>query len=267
MSSESYDDALEKYYELKAEYESKRQSQVNRIVRNPSIDNSMKRRKLATLNTKCIICGQSGGTRFYQQDGILIAKCGNATNPCRLDIRIRRERAIPCYEVAAKSYDEIQKIKSEIIGIKMDILFGYLDDAEAVDAFNMKREQLNRDEEQYLSSSEAYLNLIADKDKERELAMDETTLYVAVQNLRERMKEYKETGDLAIINSVTTDYSDVIRPLVTKIRGLKYKYSSVEKDKVDQTFHLIEEQFTNRDAEFTVKGASGKVLAYAISAK
>lgn len=267
MSSESYDDALEKYYELKAEYESKRESQVNRIVRNPSIDNSMKRKKLATLSTKCIICGRSGGTRFYQQDGILIAKCGNATNPCKLDIRIRREKAVPCYEVAAKSYDEIQRMKNEIIGIKMDILFGYLDEADAVAAFNDKREQLNKEEQQYLSSSEAYLDLIADKDKERELAIDETSLYVAVQDLRERIKEYKEGGDLAIINAVTTDYSDVIRPLAEKIRNLKYRYSGVELNKIDQTFHLIEEEFTDRDAEFTVDGASGKVLAYSISAK
>ena len=262
MAIEDYESALEAYYELKSEYDANKQSQINRIVRNPALDRATKRKRLSVLNTKCIVCGKSGGTRFYQEDGILIARCGNATQPCGLDIRLKRAKARPCYEVAAESFEDVEKPKREIIALKMDILFGYIDEMEAVTSFGEAREKLQEEEKVFLASSEEYMKLVSDVDRERELSIDEKSLYVAVQNLRNNVKEYKESGDPALINAILTDYSDVIRPLAGKIRGLKYRYSGIEKDMQAGTFKLVEDEFTPTDAEFIRPEDKGEVLAF-----
>ena len=170
-------------------------------------------------------------------------------------------------KTVSQSFADVEKSKRDIIALKMDILFGYMDEMEAVTAFGEAREKLQEEEKVFLASSEDYMKLISNPDRERELSIDEKSLYVAIQNLRKSVKEYKESGEPGLINSMLTDYTDVIRPLAGKIRGLKYRHSGIEKDVQTGTFKLIEEEFTPSDAEYIKTENKGEVLAFVTGKK
>ena len=86
----TFDEALNRYYKLKGEYDKIRRKAVRNIADNQLLSSTEKHEKYIAEKKKCIVCGKSGGTIFRQEGTILTAKCGNEENPCRLNIQLQR---------------------------------------------------------------------------------------------------------------------------------------------------------------------------------
>ena len=54
MTDASYLEAMNKYFSLKRDYESKYNAQKNKLLKTPTLSMSDKRRKLAQIKRKCI---------------------------------------------------------------------------------------------------------------------------------------------------------------------------------------------------------------------
>ena len=72
----TFDEALNRYYRLKGEYDMNLKKVVSKIVNNNILSAAEKHEKYITEKKKCIVCGRSGGTIFRQEGYILTAKCG-----------------------------------------------------------------------------------------------------------------------------------------------------------------------------------------------
>ena len=78
---------------------------------------------------------------MHAANGILTAKCGNTESPCALDIQIKRGKWMLLPKAAELSRTEIERTKSEIIDLKLDLLFGLRTEEQiATDFDNEKRD-------------------------------------------------------------------------------------------------------------------------------
>ena len=92
--STKFNEALNRYYILKSKYELTINKEVVKLIKNKILTKTAKQEKFKQLKKKCIICGKEGGTIFNQEGNILIAKCGNLVNPCKLDIQLQKAKYI-----------------------------------------------------------------------------------------------------------------------------------------------------------------------------
>jgi len=122
MDLSEIESAIEEYYKIKGKYEEKVKVIKKRII-DSKLSKRKKRAKLNTIKIKCINCGKDGGTFFSNKNRILVAKCGNS-EPCELDIQIKKPYIITLTEALNMTDKQIDNIKESIINLKLDILFG-----------------------------------------------------------------------------------------------------------------------------------------------
>jgi len=107
--------AIEDYYKLKNEYDTKIGKQRKKIRNDKTLNKKERRRKMLAIVPKCINCGKPGGTIFSVNSTTLRCVCGNTSNPCGLNIEVNRGN----FEDISTTYNfltsESEEIKQNII--------------------------------------------------------------------------------------------------------------------------------------------------------
>ena len=93
----------------------------------------------------------ASGTIFSNDNRTLRAVCGSST-PCTLNIEINKGRYMNIRELAEKYLDEINNLKIQIIETKLNLLFGYTEEAEVLKIFTLLRERLGNFTETFLAA-------------------------------------------------------------------------------------------------------------------
>ena len=90
-SNEKYLEEVREFYILKKRYEKYKESIKNKIINS---DNSIqvKKQLLAKTKFKCINCKNEGGTIFKIDESSLKVFCGNKSNPCNINLNIKRKK-------------------------------------------------------------------------------------------------------------------------------------------------------------------------------
>ena len=110
MSEEEiFIDALEHFYKLKNNYDTKINKQKDKIIRNNKLSKVGKRKQFKKMiqNSKCIKCNQLGGTHFSSHNHILKANCGSSKK-CKLNIELDRGK-VSTYEEVSNSFESRRK--------------------------------------------------------------------------------------------------------------------------------------------------------------
>lgn len=259
--------AITEYYKLKEQYEDKINRQKSRILKNETLTLIQKRKKLKQLVTTCIICKKTGGTIFNNKDGILTAICGS-DNPCKLNIKINRGNYVNMRTLDMTMTEELEKAKVEIIKTKLDVLFDYTKETEAIQKFNKLRPELKAIEDLKFKWQKQYLNIVSNSPNKTQLNKAQGQFYIEKQELTNLGKQYEETEKPSIIRDMVEKYVSVIEPLTEEIRRLKYKYVELECEngssapcKQDETVRLVEEVYTLYDLETDTSDKTG-ILSY-----
>ena len=133
MTSTLFDD----YYKLKDAYENSVGAQRFDVLKQKNnkkknVTEQDIRKKLMKLKPKCINCQREGGTIFSsafdekELSRVLTAKCGVATNPCSLNIKILAGSHELVQDILKHDEGELEMIKQRIIDEKNKLLFGYM---------------------------------------------------------------------------------------------------------------------------------------------
>tara|TARA_R110001599_G_scaffold300966_2_gene506353 strand:- start:244 stop:1068 length:825 start_codon:yes stop_codon:yes gene_type:complete len=236
-------EAISGYYKLKQKYDESNNKQKMKIIRDNSLSNKEKRQKFKQLKEKCVNCKNSGGTIFSNTDRILRAVCGSST-PCTLNIEIKKGRYMNVREVGEKYLNEINNLKIQIIETKLNLLFGYTEEAEVLKIFTLLRERLGNFTETFLWVREHYLDIVNDTENMKAINEAEVSLFVEKEGLKTLHKLFDDSQNNSYINEMVEKYVSIIDPLVIKIRNMKYKSVYIETNDTDHTEHLIEEPYT-----------------------
>jgi hypothetical protein len=256
MSETKYKSALNKYYNLKRQYDDKFNAAKNKLLKNPTLSIADKKRKLAQIKRKCINCGKSGGTLFSDENGVLSAACGHSADPCDLNIRIVRAQFMPSYEVMEKFSKDITQTKGKIIAKKYDMLFGYTNEQVALKQFQQMKKDLSSEALIYEAAMGKYMDATGTVAEKEQLKIKELQRYQQIQNIRKLVDEYKKEGERAQLEQMVDVYVNGLQPLLKEIRDLKYAYVGMEYEEETDTNKLVEDVYTPETIEFELKKGS-----------
>lgn len=253
-----YVDALNEYYRYKHDYDERYEEQKNAIKKSDSMKMQQKRAKIMQLkrNRKCVACGQSGGTHFTNEDGVLRAQCGNRTQPCSLRIEIVKGKFMNLEELANASFENADVLKDNIIKTKLDLLFNYTTEEEALRQFEKDRAALNQALDLYGGFRKKYLDVVRNEERREEVDSMVSQFYEVVQEFKEILRRGSESGgqESAFVKDAVALYVAKIAPLNERIMNKMYVYAAVERDSSLGTdmFRLVQKPYTLEQLEFEI---------------
>jgi hypothetical protein len=261
VSKTDYVDALNEYYGYKHRYDSKFEEDKNAVKHSDTLTLSQKRAKIMRIkrNRKCVACGQSGGTHFTNEDGVLRAQCGNRSQPCSLRIEIVKGKFMSLEELADASLHTADVLKDQIIKTKLDLLFNYSTEEEALRQFEKDRSALDQALEIYGGFRQKYLDVVRNAERRDEVDALTGEFYAAVQQFNDILQQGATQGagaahNVSFVRDAVAHYMGTIEPLNAKLMGAKYVYSAVERDPSlgGDMFRLVQKPYTLEQLEFEI---------------
>ncbi len=239
----SLNEAINNYYKLKESYDSKINQSKNKIINNTFLSKKEKEQKFKNLKKYCINCKQEGGSIFTNSNGILKVKCGNLSNPCKLDIEIQKGK---------------YKLADDLINtLLIDINKFNISEGDALEKFNNYKEDLGKKDDLYKKVEIFYINIADNPEKDELLNAAESQLFIIIKKIKDYCEIFKKTNNKSLLQTVTENYINDIIPLNKSISDLKYlvKYLEI----YDEKYYLIEKNTTLESLEFTLE--EGKILS------
>lgn len=254
-----YNDALKNYYYLKTKYEGKLSSKKSKTKKTKTDKERL-----------CVKCNKKGGTTFSRliekstngsQHVSLIAKC-NAETPCDLDINIKLAKYKLYHDLVTSINKQMEAIKTDIIKLKLDLLFQLKDEDYVVSSFEKLKSKLmslsnkiDKLNKTYNEKNNTFLiKKVDDVTKEeyeekinRKEAISVTTKEIegVLSKYGKIMKEYHATKNKAFLVDAFEKYHKQVVDLFNKKRNIQYQssYSYVNdegsKRKEDDKEHFI----------------------------
>jgi hypothetical protein len=227
--------AIHGYYSFKEKYNTALEKRRQRLMNDPvmnwkSLSTQQKAKRLALIKPACIVCKQEGGSLFTETDGKLKAICGNISQPCGFHIEVDRGRYVSLETLMNESLEEVRATKDEIIRMKLDLLFRFINEDELLQQFEAVQHKLQEQQKMYAEFRSYYLS-VTDND---DIRADTETLTRVISEKVARIKEYmtefrdSEWKNRSIIDDILVLYQKDIEPAFMKLRETKYVYSQVE---------------------------------------
>jgi len=265
MSSENliqFNNSLNYYYKLKGDYDSIRQKELEKIRKNTNLTIKEKHQKFEQIKKKCIICGKNGGTIFDQKNNILIAKCGNQENPCKLDIQLQKAKYENITTYMNKFNKKINNNKIDTINTKLKFLFGFTSESSTIEDFNKLKQNLIDDVKIYQKLYQSYENIIYNDSKKQEITEKNNEIFIYIQNLNELIKQFEESKDIIFLKESAELYLYKIKETADKVRNLKYIYNDIEHDDDKNIHSLIQEEYTLSQLQVPTTSNTNKVIVF-----
>jgi hypothetical protein len=133
------EDVINYFYTKKKRYDAKINKKKADIRDDPELSLEEKREAYKNIKMNCIKCKRPVGTIFSTNNRQLIAKCGDESQPCSLDIRVNlgTYENIPILLEGLKH--DINLAKTNISKIKLDLLFNLIDEDKMEESFNQMK--------------------------------------------------------------------------------------------------------------------------------
>lgn len=251
-----YLEALDKYYEMKDQYETSINNEKKKIIAIPNLSWKEKRIKYAELRPKCVNCGRPVGSVFSCKETddferILTAVCGDKENPCPFNIKINLAETHDLRSLIKEEEDKLTEDKKNIIMDKNDFLFGYITSEQAVKKFEKIREDVvtATENSQYFLT---LFNVTTDSSKKREmLDKVQTEVYTNIENIKKMMSEYDKTQNKQFVTDAVEVYVNDMIPRLKKLMSIKYDKSYVDYED-DGTYKLVQLPYSIEKLEFVL---------------
>jgi hypothetical protein len=228
-------EAIHGFYSLKEKYNSALEKRRQRLINDPamnwkSLSAQQKAKRLSMIKPMCIVCKQDGGSVFTETDGKLKAICGNISQPCGFHIEVSRGKYISLETLMNESLEEVRATKDEIIRMKLDLLFQFINEDELLAQFDAVQHKLQEQMKMYSEFRTYYLSVTDNDDRRKDTATHTRVIAERIAQIKEYMTEFRESEwkNRSIIDDILVLYQQDIEPAFLKLRETKYVYSQVE---------------------------------------
>ena len=215
-----------------------------------NITKQEKRNAIQNIKVPCVYCKRMVGTKFSTENRVLKAKCGDNTNPCPLNIEIYKGR-VTRYDITFQIWleEHIKEYSETIVKTKLDVLFQYITEEEAVKIFQETKEELDLYKMGYNTDFQLYLAKTTNSDVQDDLKKSMKKLLGYKNDMKKMLTQYYINKDNRIFNTIVSLYTTQVIPLLETIRNLKYKYIDLEYNSDDDTYQLNTKTYLIRDIE------------------
>lgn len=228
-------DAIHGYYSMKEKYNSALEKRRQRLINDPvinwtSLSAQQKAKRLAMIKPSCIVCKQEGGSIFTETDGKLKAICGNISQPCGFHIEVTRGKYASLETLMNESLEEVRTTKDEIIRMKLDLLFRFINEDELLEQFDAIQHKLQEQLKMYTEFRSYYLSVTDNDDIRQDTEIHSRVISEKIARIKEYMTEFRDSEwkNRSIIDDILVLYQQDIEPAYMKLRETKYVYSQVE---------------------------------------
>lgn len=228
-------DAIHGYYSMKNKYNSALEKRRQRLINDPIINwktlsAQQKAKRLAMIKPACIVCKQEGGSIFTDADGKLKAICGNISQPCGFHIEVSRGKYASLETLMNESLEEVRATKDEIIRMKLDLLFRFINEDELLEQFDAVQHKLQEQLKMYAEFRSYYLSVTDNDDLQKDTDTLTRVISEKVARIKEYMTEFRDSEwkNRSIIDDILVLYQTDIEPAYMKLRDTKYIYSQIE---------------------------------------
>jgi hypothetical protein len=239
-----YIESLEEYFRLKSKYEESVREMREKIkdkavIRNLGQKNM--RKWIRSAKPKCVNCRRPVGTVFRLKKGRYLAYCGDQDAPCSLKIELFRGEYLNNEHLLYLLREQVYELKESIIQQKMDTLFGYVSEDQAVDQFKKDIEAYHSDSTTFNEHMED-MNQVYYSEHRRELIKGKLQ---TLDDLKHAMNSVADTPEG--IHQAMDIYVKEYLPEVHNLRRLNYEI--VEMDYVSYSDpDSMEKALTERTA-------------------
>ena len=266
LNTKNYQDAVNEYYDLKQQYRVSKEKEIQTFLEtNEKMSWREKRNLFKSLNYKCVNCRRYVGsifkTNIINEDRHLIAKCGDHSNPCPLNIDINLG-TILSYEYSLQIDKEvILDYKKDIIKDKNNLMFGYISSKTAIDRFDKLKAEMVSGIELYEDANKQYLNITNNLEKKEKIIELQQQVYGIIHSIKVYIKQYESSNNPALINDAVTLYTEELLGKITELNMLNFAYKAVEYDADSNTYTLVKKQYSVEEMEINI-GADDKVISF-----
>jgi hypothetical protein len=259
-------EAINEFYRLKDKYESGYNEKYVKPIVKSKKPNKEKRVEYSKLpKPECINCKRNVGTIFTikndkkQDIRKFIAKCGDLTDPCPLDIQINYSMRDQLYNTIISGSKFIEGKKLEIIKEKNNSLFF---NKNVIDLFEEITSDLKTHTESVGFAIET--NILRNDNPEKHLLIKKNIDEFGkgfILPFKQMIADYTNTTYELVINQAVKFYIDEMVPKLKEIQEMKYSVNFVEYDPDADTYKLIQYANSLENSEFFVK-SDDKVVKF-----
>ena len=239
-------EAINEFYRLKDKYESEYYDKyVKPILKNKKSKREKRIEYSRLPKHACINCKRNVDTIFsitFNGDDYIrqfIAKCGDLSDPCPLDIQINYSFRNQIKQLVYTGMNEIEKIKLEIIKQKNSALF--FDNKNIVSIFEKLTEKLKNETESTGSAIET--DILKNDNPEKKALLNRTIDEFGkgfILPFKQMIQDYKNNNDELKVNQAIKFYIDEMLPKLKEIQQLKYDVNLIEFDNTANEYKLIQ---------------------------
>ena len=257
VENESVENNINEYYRLKSKYNNDNEKNKKKILNNKMLSIKEKKAEFKQLKPKCVNCGKPGGTTFAsiiskESDGgkfrELRAFC-NAVEPCGLSVNIAVGNFENISSVLKTIDEEIYTAKNEIINDKNRLLFGLTTTEKVLENFDLQKDSI-RDYTNLLENYlQIYIKITDDPERSEKLKSELEKSYLHIQSIKDALYRFNETNSIEFVKSAVEIYQNQLRPVLNEVLKLKYRENTVVFDESDNSYHLIQRNYSIKDLE------------------
>ena len=241
--TQKYADALNKYYRHKAKYDAgvaAKKAGIKKL----QISNKEKRAKFRKLVPNCMSCGRAVRSDFsmtvHGETVTHLAKCGDASNPCQLDIELVTTKTIDVRHDVPEYIEKRDAYGKRIITLINDGMFGYLTSDEVVDKhakyeklddeISVIRERMISAVDDIYTATSHQTSIIGVNNKAAQRQLYEMTglFNEHVATIKENVAEYARSGQKQFVRDAVHLYLNEMRDNLNALYAKKYAYMEVE---------------------------------------
>lgn len=255
-----YAESLNTYFELKTEYNNNVYDMKKSVFKKAKSKKAA-RLMMAELKPKCINCNRPVGSIFNNDGRTYIARCGDPKHPCNLDIRIYAGEFSQIDYLLDVFMNEIEDNKENIIKQKLDTLFNYISEHNAISIFKKRLDEFTETNAFLKELKDEYVSIFFNEDKKEKIQKKIESISRVQERFNDLIVKYKATDNRELLQDAMVIYVDEIKPEMENLRLMKHETMEVYKAKDNMTYHLFQRDYRLDKLDFTF-GAYPKVLKF-----
>jgi len=228
-----YVECLHEYFKLKAKYETA-ELEARRKAYAKHRSHKLGKQAARSVIPKCVKCARHVGSVFTMKDNRYIAVCGDKAKPCSLRLELFRGEHENLHWLLANYRETLETQKEGIIRQKMDTLFNFVGEENAVRAFKEKLEEYNVTSSLYKEFTDKYANLFQNEHKRALIKTKMEQVYRLKDTMANMANEFETTGNRQALQTLVNIYQKEYTPEILNLRRLHYESMAMDEIKEDE---------------------------------
>jgi hypothetical protein len=242
-------ESLNTYFEMKTEYQKKIYAMKKQVF-NKAKSKKAAKKMMAQLKPKCINCDRPVGSLFTNEGRTYLARCGDAKNPCNLDIKIFAGEFGSLDNLLSNFQGAIQDKKQDIIKQKLDTLFNYIGEREAILLFKHQLEEYTEINTFLKNLIDEYTMLNFNEEKKEKVQKKLAHIGLIQERFNDLIEKYNQTDNRELLKDAMTVYISDIKPEMDNLQMMKYETMEINKEGGDYVLFQKEYRLDKIDITF-----------------